>query len=70
MSPETGKYEIENWGFAHANAKAFDLVSEEDLASRGFTRDPEALLSSGIFQEPIKNESVLETMFEEIKAGF
>ena len=70
LSPETGKYEIENWGYAHANAKAFDLVSDEDLASRGFTRDPEALLASGIFQIPIGNESELETMFEEVKAGF
>ncbi len=70
LSPETGKYEIENWGYAHANIKAFDLVSEEDLASRGFTRDPETLLSSGIFQKPIANEAELETMFEEVKAGF
>ena len=58
------------WGYAHANIKAFDLVSEEDLASRGFTRDPETLLSSGIFQKPIANEAELETMFEEVKAGF
>ena len=69
LSPETGKYEIENWGFAHANAKAFDLVSEEDLVARGFSRNPDDLLNAGIFQEPIGNEEELQTMFEEVKAG-
>ncbi len=70
LSPETGKYEIETWGFAHANALAFDLVSEEDLAVRGFSRNPDELLDSGIFQAPIGNEPVLQAMFEEVKAGF
>ena len=70
LSPETGKYEIEEWGFAHANALAFDLVSEEDLAVRGFSRNPDELLASGIFQAPIGNEPVLQAMFEEVKAGF
>ena len=69
LSPETGKYEIENWGFAHANALAFDLVSEEDLAARGFTRNPDDLLNAGIFQKPIQNEPELQAMFEEVKAG-
>ncbi len=70
LSPEAGVYEIMEWGYGHANAKAFDLVSEEDLAARGFSRDPEALLKSGIFQEPIGNEPALQAMFEEVKAGF
>ncbi len=69
LSPETGKYEIEEWGFAHANALAFDLVSEEDLAARGFSRNPDDLLDAGIFQEPIGNEAELQAMFEEVKAG-
>ena len=69
LSPETGKYEMENWGFGHANAKAFDLVSEEDLAARGFSRNPDDLLNAGIFQKPIQNEAELQAMFEEVKAG-
>ena len=69
LSPETGQYEIMEWGYGHANAKAFDLVSAEDLAARGFSKNPSELLASGIFQAPIQNEPVLQAMFEEIKAG-
>ncbi len=70
LAPEAGQYEITEWGYGHANAKAFDLVSAEDLAARGFSKDPSALLASGIFQAPIQNEAALEAMFEEVKAGF
>jgi spermidine/putrescine transport system substrate-binding protein len=69
LSPEAGEYEILEWGYGHANAKAFENVSDEDLAARGLSRDPETLLASGIFQEPIGNEPQLQTMFEEVKAG-
>jgi len=70
LSPETGKYEIEQWGYGHANAKAFDLVDAETLAARGLTKNPDDLIRSGIFQKPIGNEPVLQAMFEEVKAGF
>ena len=70
LSPEAGEYEIENWGYGHANSKAFDMVSVEDLAARGFSRNLDELLNSGIFQEPIGNEPELQAMFEEVKAGF
>ncbi len=69
LSPETGVYEITEWGYGHANRKAFDLVDEATLADAGLTKDPEDRLNSGIFQEPIGNEPELQTMFEEIKAG-
>jgi spermidine/putrescine transport system substrate-binding protein len=69
ISAEAGKYEIEEWGYGHANARAFDMVSAEDLKSRGLSRNPDDLINSGIFQEPIGNEPELQTMFEEVKAG-
>ncbi len=69
LAPSSGEYEILEEGYGHANMKAFDLVSDEDLAQRGLTRDADALLNSGIFQVPIKNEAVLQAMFEEVKAG-
>ena len=69
LSPDSGQFEILEEGYGHANLKAFDLVSEEDLAQRGLSKDAEALLNSGIFQEPIKNIAVLQAMFEEVKAG-
>lgn len=69
ISPEAGAFEIMEFGYGHANIKAFDLVSDEDLARRGLTRHPQALLSSGIFQEPMSDEPALQAMFEEVKAG-
>ena len=69
LSPESGVVTIMDEGYGHANARAFDLVSDEDLAERGLTKDPDKLLNSGIFQEPIGNEPVLQGLFEEIKAG-
>ena len=56
-------------GYGHANKRAFDLVSNDDLAERGLSKDPDEFLNSGIFQEPIGNEAVLQALFEEIKAG-
>ena len=69
LSPESGVVTIMDEGYGHANAKAFDLVSDEDLAERGLSKNPDELLNSGIFQEPIGNEPVLQALFEEIKAG-
>ncbi|MDH3688098.1 MAG: extracellular solute-binding protein [Gammaproteobacteria bacterium] len=69
LAPESGAYEITEFGYGHANIKAFDLVSEEELAERGLSRNPDEVLSSGIFQEPIGNEPALQAMFEEVKAG-
>jgi spermidine/putrescine transport system substrate-binding protein len=69
ISPEAGAFEIVDFGYGHANRKAYALVDEETLAARGLTRDPEDLLNSGIFQEPIGNEPELQTMFEEVKTG-
>ena len=69
LSPESGVVTIMDEGYGHANVRAFDLVSDEDLAERGLSKNPDELLNSGIFQEPIGNEPVLQALFEEIKAG-
>jgi spermidine/putrescine transport system substrate-binding protein len=73
LSPEAGEYEITEWYYGHSNMKAFDRVSAEDLAARGFPSDPskfEEFLNAGIFQVPIANEPVLQEIFDEVKAGF
>ena len=70
-SPEAGAFEIENFGFGHANAKAFDLVSDDTLADLGLST-PEALLNNGIFFAAMDGD-VLENyirLFDEVKAGF
>ncbi|MEX2649534.1 MAG: extracellular solute-binding protein [Alphaproteobacteria bacterium] len=69
-SPETGAYEIANWGYGHANKKAFELVDPAKLEELGFTT-PEALLNAGIFfkaLDPAIEESYIR-LFEEVKAG-
>lgn len=73
LSPEAGVYEITEWGYGHANMRAFEQINEDDLRERGLPGNPkeiEAFLSSGIFQAPIQNEPELQQMFEEVKAGF
>ena len=70
LSKESGYWEIIEWGYGHANARAFDNVTDDELKARGLTNNPDELISSGIFQEPIGNEPELQTMFEEVKAGF
>ena len=70
LSKEAGYFEITEWGYGHANARAFDDVTEEELAARGLLNDPDALIASGIFQAAIGNEPELQAMFEEVKAGF
>ncbi len=69
LSPEAGAHEIREFGYGHANQKAYALVSDAELADRGLTRNPDDLLNAGIFQEPIGNEPELQEMFEEVKAG-
>ena len=70
LSKEAGYFEITEWGYGHANARAFDNVTAEELAARGLSNDPDTLIASGIFQAAIGNEPELQTMFEEVKAGF
>jgi spermidine/putrescine transport system substrate-binding protein len=70
ISKESGYFEIIEWGYGHSNARAFDNITAEELKARGLSDNPDELIASGIFQEPIGNEPELQTMFEEVKAGF
>ena len=70
-SPEAGAYEIESWGFGHANKKAFDLVPDDVLVALGLST-PEALLNNGIYFAAMQanvEESYIR-LFDEVKAGF
>jgi spermidine/putrescine transport system substrate-binding protein len=69
LSPEAGAFEIVSYGYGHANAKAYDMVSEEQLAERGLSKNPDDLLSTGIFQIAMNPEDQIQGMFEEVKAG-
>ena len=70
-SPETGAYEIESWGYGHANMKAFDLVPDARLAELGLST-PEELLNNGIFFQalaPDIEESYIR-LWDEVRAGY
>ncbi|MSP84100.1 MAG: extracellular solute-binding protein [Alphaproteobacteria bacterium] len=69
LDPRSRAWEIEAFGYGSATKGGFDGVSDEVLASLGLPRDPGPLLASGIFQAPMANESAVQTMFEEVKAG-
>ena len=69
LSAEAGAFEIVEWGYGHANAKAYEMVSEEELSERGLAKNPDALLASGIFQIAMTPEDQIQIMFEDVKAG-
>ena len=72
ISPESGKYEIENWGYGHSNIKAYDMVDEKNLTDVGLTKDVNAFLASGVFIESIEaaTREKYIAMFDEVKAGY
>jgi hypothetical protein len=69
MSPEAGVYEVTEWAAGHANNLVYEQVDEELLLDYGLAKNPDEVLSKGIFQEEMKQEAQLQTMFEEVKAG-
>lgn len=58
LATASGEFLIGDYGYGHSNAKAFDLISDEDLAARGLTSDPNALLDAGIFVNPQPEETL------------
>ena len=72
ISPEVGKYIIEEFGYGHANTRTYELVSNETLAEMGLSRDPNEMLSAGHFQVPQTQEfeTQMNKEFEEVMAGF
>jgi spermidine/putrescine transport system substrate-binding protein len=71
LSPETGKWLIENYGYGHTNRKSFELVSAEVLEEKGLGSPDEVLGAAHAVQEyDVEVREKLVNMFEEVKAGF
>lgn len=72
LSPESGRFLINDYGYGHSNRKSFDLVSEDRLAELGLSRNPEDVLGAGKYQIPTSDEfsSRIAELFSEIKAGY
>lgn len=70
ICPETGVYEITQWGYGHANAKSYGMVEAAVLDELNIPQDPAAHLGNAYFQKPLPDLEKLTSMWEEIKAGF
>lgn len=71
LSKETGHYWVAEVGMGHSNLGVFAEFSAEELTQRGLTTPDkiDAYIAGGIFQATIRNEPVLQAMYEEVKAG-
>lgn len=72
IEAKVGKWLIENYGYGHSNAKAYDMVSEADLMARGLAKDPLEILNAGVFVQAVSPElkTKIETDWAEVTAGF
>jgi spermidine/putrescine transport system substrate-binding protein len=72
LSVDAGKFMIKDYGYGHANRKAFDAFDDETLAGLGLSRNPSDILNAGHFQIPQSQEweTRMNETFEAIKAGF
>lgn len=69
LSPETGKYLIEESGYGHANAKSFQIANAEDVKAMGITDPVEHMKSAILFKTPpdaVQNEQ--NKVWGELKA--
>jgi len=69
LSPEAGKFLLEEYGYGHANSITFEISDPEKVADLGFPSDPIAMLDDGLMFQPY-NPQVLENMinmFDEVK---
>jgi spermidine/putrescine-binding protein len=71
LSPETGKYMIEQVGYGHGNRKSFEIATPEALAALGFSTDPTQMLADGILFLPIPGDINAKyiNLFNDVRAN-
>mgnify|MGYP001408305838 CR=1 FL=1 len=69
-APETGKFLIEEYGYGHANSKAFELADPTIVENLGFT-SPTELFATGVFETETspEMEQKRNDIFESMKMG-
>lgn len=69
-SPETGTFLIEEYGYGHANAKAFEMADRAIVENLGFT-SPAELFRTGVFETETSPEMAQKRndIFESVKMG-
>jgi len=72
LSPESGEFLINEYGYGHSNKLSFANISDDRIAELGLSRNPQDILGAGKFQVPQTQEfeSKMNQEFEQIKAGF
>lgn len=70
LDPRSRVYEMEAFGYGAATVSAFDMIDEATLTALGLSKNPEEILSAGIYQQPIAGQGALQALFEEVKSGF
>jgi spermidine/putrescine-binding protein len=71
ISPESGTFLVEQYGYGHSNRKAHELVSDEALKAQGLTRDVSGYIATTSFFQswpPDIRERYIR-MFDEVKAS-
>ncbi len=70
ISPESGAWLIDNYGYGSANLAAYELLSQDRLDELGFS-DPETLIANTLFF-PARNpeySAKYEQLYNEVRAG-
>jgi spermidine/putrescine transport system substrate-binding protein len=72
ISPVTGEYVINEFGYGHSNILSFDRVSAEHLAELGLSKEPMQIIDRGVFVQPQDPDltTAINRDWEEIIAGF
>ncbi|MCC5963110.1 MAG: extracellular solute-binding protein [Rhodobacteraceae bacterium] len=72
LSVSAGEFLTGDYGYGHANARVLDLFDDEDLAALTLSRDPMDILDAGhrSIPQPPEWSSRMNTLYEQIKAGF
>jgi spermidine/putrescine transport system substrate-binding protein len=70
ISADSGEFLINDYGMGHCNARAFDRISDDHLASLQLPRDPSALLESGVLYCRFLNKDNVIERFQTMKAGY
>ena len=70
-APASGQYIIDNWGYPHANARAFGMADQELIKTYGFD-DADKFFEGSLFFDAVDPDldSRMLKEFERIKAGF
>jgi spermidine/putrescine transport system substrate-binding protein len=69
LDPEAGRYLINDYGYGHANAKSYELVSAERLAELEMPPDPASYLASSFFLKSLEYKDMLAGRIADIQAA-